>query len=448
MGFFQNILNQLRENEKEIMIEKSGSTRAGGREKDRAGQSYLYKLNGMESEVLEVRFNENVRGAELNRALTESMKRYPYFNTRLIEKNGDFYIVQNDAAPVARKTRTLARLGGIECGYHLVDITYYGTSIYISFHHALCDGRGIKPFAETLIWYYCKFRYGNDTPVDGVRLAGEKLLDGETDDPFAGPAYEYDETKEFESPSRDAFALPEADETDGKDYRYEAVIDGGQFMAVCKRVNATPAILVALMASGAIAELYPDRDKPINANIAADMREALDCPDTFKNCVRSMILPYDEKIAAMTVKERAETYRKLLGEQRDRDYCRREANAIIGLFDKLDACPSYEEKRKIMSFFEKMRLNTYVISYLGKFILGENSKRINSIHLYNSGTDGLGINMIACGDKFILDFKQSFESDKYVAAFIAQADSLGLACHTGKAIEFATPADKLIKRGR
>ena len=102
---------------------------------------------------MEITFRGKVSGSFLNQALLETIKRYPYLNTKLVELDGDFYIIQNEMALTARKTQSLAKLGHISCGYHLVDVTYYGSTIYVSWHHALCDGKGIKPFVETLI--YC-----------------------------------------------------------------------------------------------------------------------------------------------------------------------------------------------------------------------------------------------------------------------------------------------------
>lgn len=445
-NIFQEILNKLKENEKEILIKKSGSTCDAKNEKIRSGQSYLYKLRGMESEVIEIRFKKKIWGSFLMQALSETMKRYPYFNTKLIEKDGDFYIVQNDIAPQVRKTKKLAQLGGIECGYHLIDITYFDYSAFVSFHHALCDGRGIKPFIETLIWYYCKFAYGNNKKVDGIRYADEKLLDGETIEPFI-QSYEYDDKKEFISLSRDAYAIPEnIVEKNAKDYRYEVTVQHKDFMAICKNNNATPVILLSLLLSKSIADIFPDYNKPINANIATDMREALGCPNTFKNCVKSMILPYDRALAVLSLKEQATKYREILNAQRDYDYSRHEANTMLQLFDKLDSLDSFEEKQKIMTFFEGMLLNTYIISYLGQFILSENEKYLDSIHLYNSGTTGLGINMISCGEKFLLDFKQSFQSDRYVKSFLKQLDELQIAYKISEVIEFTTPTDKVLKR--
>lgn len=323
-------------NNKNRMIKSSGSIPGAKYEKIRSGQPYLYQKEGMESEVLEIRFHQTVRGSLLNQALTETLKRYPYLNTRLVELDGDFYIIQNERQLTARRTRTLAKLGHIGCGYHLLDVVYYGKTVYISWHHALCDGKGIKPFVETLIYYYCKLRYSSKAGADGIRLSDSPLLPGETTEPNLG-RYSYDESKEDVSPSRDAYALPENTlEEHDTDYRYEIQIPAASFMKVCKETGATPVVLISLLVSKGIAELYPDFDKPINANIAVDIRDALDLPNTFKNCVRSMPLPYSRDFLSMPFSEQAKTQRALLNAQRDRDLCRKAANASLALFDGLD----------------------------------------------------------------------------------------------------------------
>ena len=259
--------------------------------------------------------------------------------------------------------------------------------------------------------------------------------------------YDFDESKEFISLSRDSFALAEnVPSQEPTDYRCEIRVSHQDFMRVCKENNGTPVILTSLLMSKAIAELYPNYDKPINANIATDMREQLDCPNTYKNCVKSMILPYSREFAEKSLKEQATEHRAVLNAQRDRDYCRKEANAMLGLFNKLDTLPSFEEKQSIMSYFDSFLLNTYVISYLGQFKLGDNAKHIKEMYLYNSGTTGLGITMIACADCFCICFKQNFSSNRYARAFCTQLDRLGIGYTMGEMMPFLTPNDALMKR--
>ena len=446
MPVIRKTLNAFERKNKKLMINSSGSTDGARLEKIRSGQAYLYQKNGMESEVMEITFNKKVNGSFLNNALTLALKRFPYLNTKLVELDGDFYIVQNEMGLVARKTQKLARLGHISCGYHLIDVVYYDKSIFISWHHALCDGKGIKPFVETLIYYYCKLRYKSNAVSNGIRLAESSLLPDETKEPNLG-SYTCDESKKSVPISRDAYAIPEntVKEHD-TDYRYEIIISSDSFMKVCKGNGATPVVLVSLLASAGIADIYPDFDKPINANIAVDIRDALDLPNTFKNCVRSMPLPYSREFLSMPLSEQAKAQRQMLNAQRDRDLLRQAANASLGMFDKLDTLPDYKAKQQMMDFFNGMLINTYVISYLGQLVLNENAEYVEKAVFYNSGAVGLGITMLACADKFCLNFKQSFGSDKYVKAFLTGLNKLGIEYEASGAIPFVTPKDEIIKR--
>ncbi len=446
MNLFKNIYNKLNRSNKNMQIASSGSILGNSREKVRSGQSYLYQTDGMESEVVEIRFYKNIVGSFLNQALIESIKRYPYLNTKLVELDGDFYIVKNEMGLTAKKTKKLAKLGSVNCGYHLIDVTYYKNVLCVSFHHALCDGKGIKPFVETLIYYYCKLKYNSKATADGIRLANSALLENETTEPNLS-GYTFDETKKAVEVSRDAFSLPEnVKEEHDTDYRYEIIIDAVSFMKTCKENKATPAVLISLLLSKGIATLYPDFDKPINANLAVDIREALDLPYTFKNCVRSMPLPFTKEFLSMPLSMQAKIQRELLDAQRDRDNCRRQANMSLGLFEKLDGLKGYKEKQKMMDYFNGMLLNTYVISYLGKIIVNENAKHIEAIGFYNSGSIGLGVTMTSVADKFCLNFKQSFESDKYVRAFLTELERLEIKYSKSDVIPFLTPKDRLIKR--
>lgn len=410
--------NQLGRMRKEHLINQSGSTADDSLDKVRSEQSYLYMSQGMDSEVFEVRFKERVSGSDLTEAIRYALMRFPCINTRLIELDGDFYIVQNPVAMVAHPTKNLGKLGSLRTNEHLVEVTYHKNSAYFAFHHALCDGRGVKPFIETVIYYYCQRFYHSNAQAEGIRLKDTPLLPNETADAF-WEFYDYDDSKDFLTFSRDAYEIPES----------------------------KPSVLLSYAISQTIAKLFPDFDKPINANIATDMRAALGYENTFKNTVKSMILPYTKDDTSKTFKEIATNYRTYLNQQKDIDFCKKEANGIIGLYNKLDEAPSFEEKQKLLAFMENIHLNTYTISYIGQFILNENEQYIDSIHLYSAGTIGLSINMICASGKFTIDVKQNFPEDTYVKPFLETLAELGITnAQVSDSIPFTTPKDGLRNR--
>lgn len=410
-------------------------------EKIRSGQAYLYRDGGINSTVIDVHMKNTVRGDVLRRALDSALQRYPYMASKLVEKNGDFYLEQSHVSMIAVKTDKLRVLGSMSTGYHLVDVTYTKNNIRVAFHHALCDGRGIKPFVETLIYYYCCLRYNKKFDATGVRLAGEPLLPGETQEPFDTSKYEFDE-KNLPQIVRDGYSLPENEEEVTNHYRHEININQQQFIEYAKKHNATPAMLIALLASGSIRTLHPDADKPVVCNMATDYRKELGLDNTYKNCVGSMNLPYSDETEKLSLSEQATLYRSIIKEQKSPDAVKCALNSQLGLFEKLDHLDSLEAKQQAMSFFNDICINTYVISYLGQMQLGGCAEYVDSMHLYSSGTKGLILNMISAGNCLTVDILQSFESNKFVTTFLKALDETGIEYTASERIKFETTKDK------
>ncbi|WP_146134368.1 hypothetical protein [Glaciihabitans tibetensis] len=86
-------------------------------------------------------------------------------------------------------------------------------------------------------------RYKAVLDSTGVRLAGEPLLEGETDEPFAQSPYEVGNAP-LPQVIKDGYVLPEHSDPVDAYYRSEITIGREQFLAVAKANNATPAILV------------------------------------------------------------------------------------------------------------------------------------------------------------------------------------------------------------
>jgi hypothetical protein len=415
--------------------------------KIRSGQAYLYRDGGIRSTVLDIRMKDKVRGDILRRALLKAMERYPYLTSKLVEKNGDFYIAENPMSVAFAKTDKFRALGSMKVNYHLIDVTYVDRKICVAFHHALCDGRGITPFIETLIYYYCTLRYSKVFDATGIRLAGEPLLPGETTEPFGHTKYGIGDTPMPEV-VKDGYVLPENAEEVNTYYRYEINIDRNQFMAFAKNNNATPSILVALLASKSIKKLHPDAEKPVVCSMASDMRRELGLANTHKNCVSSLYLPYTETVEGLPLDEQATMYRKLIKEQRHPDAVRSAANNQIGLSDKLDQLETLAEKKQMLSFFDDLCVNTFVVSYLGQIRFGECAGHVDSMHMYSGGNKGLILNMLSAGNYITVDLLQSFGSERFAHEFMRSLEEIGLEYSSSPQIAFTTTSDKTSVTGR
>ena len=256
-----------------------------------AGIPYLYRKKGAVSTVMEIVMRENVNGAMLQAAVNFTVSRHPYFKSSLQERNGDYYIAENEMPFVVAETTQLRRLGSKELHFHLIDVTYSGKQIFVAFHHALCDGLGARRFVETLLCYYSELNYGISIENgDGTLPKAGDILD-----PFANGMYPVDPSVPMPESVKEGFVIPETpDEMDGDtDYRWAFTLDNDSLMTYGRSIGASPAIVVALLMSKAIHTVHPQNEVPVLCSMASSLREGLHAENTFKNCVNSINLPYD-----------------------------------------------------------------------------------------------------------------------------------------------------------
>lgn len=382
----------------------------------RSGQSFLYRTNGYDSTVVEIRMRDKVTGSYLQAALTNTTRRFPYLTQKLVEKGGAYYLHRDDNSMVAVKTDKFRTLGSMATGYHLLDVTYIGNCIRVAFHHGLCDGRGVMPFIETLLYDYCCQKYHKKFSSEGIRLPGEPIPEEETVEPFTREFYEVDETA-VQQVEHDGFALPESTSMPEGCYHSEILLDESTFVQAARAIGATPTLLAAMLLSRCILELHPQAEKPVICNLAMDLRSAIGKEQTHRNCVGTAYLPYTAQDGTAAPEELARRYRELLAAQREPNAVRAALNKQIGLFNKLDELPTLEEKRKLMSFFNGMVNNTYVISYMGRLRLNDYAQHVESAHFFSDTICGLTVNMVAAAGKLSFEVLQGFPNAGYAQAF-------------------------------
>ncbi len=413
-------------------------------EKVRAGQPYLYRKNGLPSEVYEVRFLNEIDHDRLDSALGSAIDRYPYFKVRYREHDGDFCTVYNDLPMNAVHSDKLPALGGSENNYYLIAVSHYGRSVFVSFHHGLTDGRGIKSFVETLVYYYCCKCFGTVEAPEGVLTNEIPFSESEIAEP-CGEKYIVRKKEKIEGLSRKGFTLPETEGKKTSHRRYELSFSQEEFIGLCKSHGGSPVTMLSVMMSRAVNRLYPDCGKVIKSNFPVDVRRELGVEGTYKNCVKSISLPYGEKERDMSADELCAHYKMLMNAQRTADHCRAEFNNIIMLLNILDHLHSYKKKRAVLRFLDDLKLDTYLISYIGQFAFGANERYIDSVHLFSNCSDGLVLNMTCACGRFNIDFVQDFDSEKYITSLCEEFAGENIAISVSDEIEFETPLDHLMR---
>ncbi len=388
-------------------------------QKIRSGQSFLYRANGYNSTVVEIQMRDKVTGSYLQMALIHAGQRFPYLTQKLVEKGGAYFLHRDDNSMTVNKTARFRALGSMENGYHLIDVTYIDSYIRVAFHHGLCDGKGVMPFVETLLYDYCCQKYHKQFSAAGIRLPGEPIPPEETAEPFSTDYFAVD-SKAVPQVEKDGFALPESTASPSICCRTEILVDEAAFVHGAKAIGATPTLFAAMLFSRCILDLNPQAEKPIICNLAMDLRPAIGMEQTHRNCVGSAYLPYKPADRDREPAVLANQYRELLAAQRDPNAVKAGLNQQIGLFNRLDELKTLEERRKMMSFFDTMLNNTYVISYMGRLRLNDYAEYVESARFYNDTIRGLTVNMLSAAGKLSFVILQGFSETKYAEVF-AQA---------------------------
>ncbi len=407
----------------------------------KAGYSFLYRQGGTESEIIEVVLTAKIKGTLLQAAFDKALSRYPYLRYCVVEERGAFRLKGNNAPMTVCETPRLRPLGSKEVNYHLIDVTYWENRLFVAFHHGLCDGRGIRPFIEQLLYHYLTLRYRARIKRPGGRYAGQAVSLREWEDPFAREPYSVEESTP-PNISRDGFALPEVQNSQGY-YKCSYVFQADRFMQQAKACGATPAIYVALLVQQAIKQLNPTADKPIVCSMASDLRQALGQDASFKNCVSSLYLPYNEEIEQLPRNEQVAAYRRFIREQKEPNHVRRTANGMMTLFNRLNSITDFEERKKQLAFFNDMLINTFVLSYVGQFDLKGCEAYVQAAHLYCSGSKGMMVNMLSIGNSITVVVEQSFADIRYCEALRRSFDAEGLVYEYSPLAPFETPKDAI-----
>ena len=72
------------------------------RMKIRAGETFLYRKEGTESQVFEIRMKSDVNHSCIQRATRLAYRRYPYFKSRFKTIDGSVYLCENIVSPPHR----------------------------------------------------------------------------------------------------------------------------------------------------------------------------------------------------------------------------------------------------------------------------------------------------------------------------------------------------------
>ena len=382
-----------------------------------------------------LKMRDSVDGDLLRQAVEQARQRYPYYQVKLGIRKDDagteYFVYEDNSEPwVVSEGEKPVRLIGPESNYHLLAFCYWEDCIAIDFFHCLTDGIGAYNILRTLLYEYCSRRYDAALSRANVRIAGDIISPAEWEDPAAQP--KSDNLHPFPVPERKRCinlttqaktAVNEAVET------VNILVEEQDMMKYVSSGDTSPATLVSLLLTRAIARLHPDvaEGVPMVA-LAINQRPALGCPQAGQTMAGSLRLTLNDEMRGMDLELQQTIFRGMVALQSNED------NVIEGFWqtqntqDMFEKVPTLEGRHQAMAkaFIVALSAASACVSYVGKANLGAAEQYVSEMYTEAYTPYALTIEMSAVNGTFCISLMQRFADDTYLDAFLDELRQIGI----------------------
>lgn len=362
-------------------------------------------------------------------AVDSTMPRYPYFCVELKNRDGNKWeFAENNRPVVITNSLSGVELNSEASNYHMLSFSWQDNWIIIDIFHALTDGTGAYELVRTFLYYYCSKRYNTAISDEGVRLAGDVIGAEEWEDPVL-KADNLPEPPRVDMPNAFSPAAAANLENDTEQTVYSIAIDEKEFMRFNIDNDGSPATMISLLLSRAIAKLFPEHKDVIRITLAVNQRGGLGAPKARQSLVGGAFLEYTDKLKDWQLDRQATAYRGMAFAQTTEEAVLTGAASQKGINQMLLSKETDQERLAIAGMICDMtkRLVTATVSYVGKAGFLDSEEYIRDFRLWTSST---GTSMLletsAVGGRFTIDFIQPFSSPIFVNAFLEELENNGI----------------------
>ena len=392
-----------------------------------------------------IRMRDLIDPEAFRHAVGTTMKRYPYFCVELQRRDGDFYFAENHRPVVITNSLHGVELNSADSNFHMIAFCWQDNWIILDVFHGLTDGAGAYEILKTLLYYYCSERYHVELDDEGIRLVGDEISEEEWVDPVVNRS-------DLPAPSRNEMptALNLVDAAGLQDDRqntvYSIAVSESEFMRFTLDNDGSPATMVSLLLSRAIAELFPDAEDVIRIALCVNQREALRAPLAHQSLVGGVMLEYKDRIRDWPLDRQGTIYRGMVFAQTEEETVLMGVASNAGMNRMILSKETDQERLEVMSAINALtrRLVTATVSYVGKANYRKAEQYIRDFRAWtSSASNGLLVEVSAVNGRFTLDFIQHFSNPVIVNAFLKQLEDNRIVYDLQDAQELDLPNVKL-----
>lgn len=387
-----------------------------------------------------VTLNDEIDRDVFYRAIQRCMKRYPYFCFRIVPLDGNFDKVENPLPVVLFDS--LDReviLGSEEVNYHWIAFAAEGNTFSMIMSHSIADGISALWVRKTLLWCYLTEKYGVELDPEGIILPESEIRDDE-DIKVVTPVEDAEGMK-IQS-VEDPINIPE--EPDSLRY-YKIKFPEKDFLNLGKSSDTSPLALISIFMAKMFQRVFPENTKSIYAGVAADTREALNCPHSRFINTSVFFLKQDVKNLDMELSKLGTATRGQIMIQSDPVNIRFKHNKLMQISAAMMQETDPLKQQALMGEVYALMVSnpTYNLSYIGNPKWGSLAPYVLEEYTLIA-TSQLMIEVNAAGGKFCIGWVQRFANTKYVEEFRKLLEENGIACEVEGPFPFADPKCQLV----
>ena len=384
-----------------------------------------------------MKMRDVVDGDLLRLAVESTRQRYPYYQVKLgVRKDAEgmeYFVYDDNSEPwVVSQGEKPLRLMAHESNYHLLAFCYWNDCIAIDFFHCLTDGTGAYNILRTLLYEYSSRRYDAtlDRRIANIRLRGDNICTEEWEDPAAQEQPEQlqplplpERLKCINLTTQAKTAITENAET------VNIIVEEKEMMKYVSLRDTSPATLVALMLTRAIATLHPELTEGVPmVALAINQRPALRCPMAAQTLAASLRLTLNDEMRGMDLETQQTIFRSMVVLQSNEDNVIENFWKTQNTQDMFEKIPTIEGRHQAMAkaYSVATSVASTCVSYVGKANLGDAEKYVCEMYTEAYTPYAITIEMSAVGGTFCITLMQRFADDNYLEAFLDQLRHLGL----------------------
>ena len=376
---------------------------------------------------IRIRMRDLIDPGALRYAVDTTMKRYPYFCVE-IKRDPELYYDENTRPFVITSSLSGVMLNSEESNFPLISFSYTDNWIEMDISHAMTDGTGAYEVIRTLLYYYVSRRYGLDLSTDGIRIVGDEIRQEEWEDPVL-TAENLPTPGRTDMPQALSIIKSAGLEEKRSPTVYSIAVPEDEFMRFNVENDGSPATMVSLFLSRAIARTFPESKDVIRIAMCINQRKALKAPLAHQSLVGGAMLEYKEKMRSWSLDRQATAYRGMVFAQSQEDKVLEGVASMKGISQLLLSKATEQERVGVAGMIANLsaKILTVTVSYVGKANYYDSEKYIRDFRVWTqSSGDTILIEISAVNGRFTMDFMQPFSDPLVLNAFLRELDENGI----------------------